>query len=167
MKKLVTLVAVAVIGLAGAFALDFNDIVKTAKLEGTGVDANYNANWIIGADADVEAYIKIADAKSGKVYTTFKQSNVQDFDIKVDLNPLSSDAGVTISWKSKTWGKSYKLYKGDLKSKDLSLSIVREWDPEPYDDQVLKFVGAGADVDTDIDGAIDTAVDEAADAIER
>ncbi|MBQ1661310.1 MAG: hypothetical protein II054_02300 [Treponema sp.] len=157
MKKLVALVAVAVIGLASTFAASLGDLV--GSLSGTWTDANYNANWTIGGDTKDGASIKITDAKTGKVYYTFKDSNMQDLEVNVGLS------GISVSWKSSKFGKSYKITKGASLSKDLTLTIVRDWDPEPYEDQPLTYVGSAADVDGDVD--VGAAVDAAADAIER
>lgn len=160
MKKLVALVAVAIIGLAGAFAFSLSDLPAAAQ--GTWVDSNYNANWILGGGDGEGVTLKIADAKSGKVFYTFKESNMEDLEGSVGLN------GVTITWKSSKFGKSYKLVKG-YTDKDWKLTIVRDWDPEPYEDQTLEFVGAG--VESDVGGAVDSAVngalDSAVDSIER
>ncbi len=138
MKKLLALVAVAVIGLTSAFSFSLSDLV--GKVSGTWKDANYNATWTIGTDSTGAASIKIADATTGKVYYTFKESNMQNLDGSVGLD------GITVTWKSSVFGKSYKLVKGASLSKDLELTIVRDWDPAPYEKQPLTWVGGDADV---------------------
>ena len=67
MKKLFAVLFVAAVMVAGLFAEDFE------FPKGTWVDANYNAEWVIGVDK-----VELFDATDGSLIYSFTKDKIQD-----------------------------------------------------------------------------------------
>ncbi|HAK68557.1 MAG TPA: hypothetical protein DCM57_02730 [Treponema sp.] len=131
MKKIFALVAVALIGLTSAFAFSVGEI------QGTWKDNNWNANWSFSADTNGEGQIVLSDATTGEVIATFKESNVQNYNLSAGLS------GVTISFYSSEWGRKYSFTKPISLGSSLTLNIDRDWTDEPYEVEI-PYVDGGA-----------------------
>ena len=59
MKKLIALVAVAIVGIVGAFAFD------TGTLSGSWLDSTWDAVYTIKKNTNGEGMLQISDAKTG------------------------------------------------------------------------------------------------------
>lgn len=121
MKKIFALVVVALVGLSAAFSFDVGEI------KGTWKDANWNANWTVGADTNGKGQIVLTDATTGVVYKKFNDSNVSGFKYG-----LSTD-GASISFYCAETGRKYTFTKPLSLGNSLKLSIDRDWTDEPYD----------------------------------
>ena len=119
MKKLIALVAVAIVGIVGAFAFD------VGTLSGSWLDSTWNAVYTIKKNTNGEGMLQISDAKTGAIYATFTDANIENYNLSAGLS------GVSISFHSKKTCRTYKFTAG--LSKDLTLNIDRDWTDEPYE----------------------------------
>ena len=71
MKKLLAVLFVAAVMVAGLFAEEFP--------KGTWVDSNYNAEWFIGADMSIKLY----DATDGSLIQSFAKDKMQNEKLEV------------------------------------------------------------------------------------
>ena len=117
MKKILAFAAVAVMAVAGAFALDLGEI------KGTWQDKNWDANWTFNADGK----IVLTKASSGETVFTFDDSNVQKFKI------LPTTSGLSISFDCEETERSYKFTKPITLNADLDMHIDPKWTSEGYD----------------------------------
>lgn len=140
MKKIFALVVVALVGLSAAFSFDVGEI------KGTWKDANWNANWTVGADTNGKGQIVLTDATTGVVYKKFNDSNVSGFKYG-----LSTD-GASISFYCAETGRKYTFTKPISLGNSLKLSIDRDWTDEPYDVTITWTTG---DVGFDGNSAVD------------
>lgn len=116
MKKILTVLVLALAGTIGAFALDLGSV------QGTWQDSKWDANWTFSADGK----IVLSKASSGETVYTFTDSNVKDF--KLDANT----SGVSISFKCDETERSYKFTKGLTLSTDLTMTVDPDWNAEDY-----------------------------------
>ena len=133
MKKILALVAVALVAIGSSFAAG-------AQIEGTWLDPNWNANWTLGADTDGNFAVTLSNAKTGKQIYKFTEKTTDDgfkWDTGVD--------GVSLTFTCKKTLRSYKFTKGLSLSTDLTLHIVPQWKQAEYD-VTMKMVGNNASV---------------------
>ncbi|MBO4857765.1 MAG: hypothetical protein J5527_04565 [Treponema sp.] len=71
MKKLLAVLFVAAVMVAGLFAEEFP--------KGTWIDSNYNAEWVIGADMSIKLY----DATDGSLIQSFAKDKMQNEKLEV------------------------------------------------------------------------------------
>ena len=121
MKKIIAIMAVALISVVSVFAFSVGDI------KGTWQDENWDANWTFSADADGTGHIVLTKASTGETVYSFTDNNITDFKINTD------DKGVSISFTCKETDRSYKFGKtlGDLNT-DLDMYINPDWTDEDY-----------------------------------
>ncbi|MBQ5491475.1 MAG: hypothetical protein IIT68_05410 [Treponema sp.] len=120
MKKLMALVAVALIGIAGAFAWSVGEI------QGTWKDANWDANWTFSTATNGEGQIVLTLASTGETIYTFNDSNTANFETKATTD------GVTLSFYCKDTQRAYKFTKPLSLSTDLKMSIDPDWTAQDY-----------------------------------
>ena len=115
MKKLISLIVVSAVCLAGLFAVDFGDFPK-----GTWKDANWDANWDFGVDS-----LKLKDSNTNKV--------IFDFAGKMDNFKLTPSAkGLTVSFDCKETQRSYKFTKPATLDTSIEMEIDPEWTSSKY-----------------------------------
>lgn len=131
MKKLLALVAVALVGLTSCFAFDVGSI------SGTWKDANWNANWTIGGDTNGKGQVVLTNAKTGAVIKTFNDSNITNFKVEAGLG------GAGFSFYCKSTMRKYTFLKPLSLDTGLKLSIDRDWTDEAYDVDI-EWVDGGA-----------------------
>ena len=134
MKKILALVAVALVAIGSSFAAG-------AQIEGTWLDPNWNANWTLGADSDGNFAVTLSNAKTGKVIYTFTKKNIDGDDFKWEAGV----DGITLTFSCKKTLRSYKFTKGLSFNTDLTLDIDPQWKQADYQ-VVMKMVGNNADV---------------------
>lgn len=117
MKKLFACVVVALMTIAGAFAIELGEI------QGTWLDAQWNAHWTFSADGK----IVLSDSKSGETIFTFDDTNITDF------KPVTTGKGIGISFYCKETERGYQFVKPFALSADLSMVINPDWDEVNYD----------------------------------
>lgn len=120
MKKLMALVAVALIGIAGAFAW------STGEVQGTWKDANWDANWTFSTATDGEGQIVLTLASTGETIYTFNANNTSNFSTNATTD------GVVVSFYCKDTQRAYKFTKPLTLSSDLKMSIDPDWTATDY-----------------------------------
>lgn len=121
MKKILAVAAVAVMAVAGAFALDLGDI------KGTWQDAKWDANWTFSADGKI-----VLTKTNGEAVFTFDDSNVKNF------KPVANNEGVGFSFYCAETERAYQFLKPITLSTDLSMSINPDWTDTDYN-VAIKF----------------------------
>lgn len=116
MKKLITLALVALVGIAGAFALDLGGI------KGTWTDSKWDAAWTFSADGK----IVLSYASTGETVFTFSESNISEF------KPVAGLSGAGIEFYCKATGRHYKFIKPLTADTSLEMTIVPDWDQDTY-----------------------------------
>lgn len=122
MKKLITLIAAAVIACAGAFALDLGDI------QGTWKDNAWDASWQFRADG----HIILSLTSSGETVYDFNDSNVSNFKL------IPGADGVSISFYCKDTQRAYKFTKPLTLNTDLTMIVNPDWTAQDYN-TTIKF----------------------------
>ena len=120
MKKLIVVLTVAALCVAGAFALDLGSV------KGTWQDSKWDANWTFGAAGTIELTL----ASTGESVYTFKDANVQNFKVN------AGTSGVTIAFDCAETHRSYKFVKPLSLNADLDMSIQPDWTSSPYDTKI-------------------------------
>ncbi len=131
MKKLLALVAVALIGVAGAFAW------STGEVTGTWKDENYDANWTFGASTSGDGQIVLTIASTGEVVYTFNSTNTSNFETK------ATTEGFVVQFYCKDNERFYKFTKPISLDANLKMDIDRDWTDEPYN-VTITYQTAGA-----------------------
>ncbi len=116
MKKMVTLVLLALVGIAGAFSLDL------AGIQGTWQDSRWDADWTMRADG----HIILSYSSDGEVVYDFNESTIQNF------KPVASLSGAGFEFDCKATGRHYKFIKGLNLDSSLEMTITPNWDQEVY-----------------------------------
>lgn len=133
MKKILALVAVALVAIGSSFAAG-------AQIEGTWLDPNWNANWTLGADTDGNFAVTLSNAKTGKTIYKFTEKNTDDgfkWDAGLD--------GVSLTFSCKKTLRIYKFTKGLSFNTDLTLDIDPQWKQADYQ-VVMKMVDSGSNI---------------------
>ena len=122
MKKLLAVLFVAAVMVAGLFAEEFP--------KGTWVDANYNAEWVIGADMTITLY----DATDGSLIKTFTKDNIQNAKLEV------TDEGLVYQFYCKDTYRRYFFIKpiSLVPDPNLLIHIDPDWTAVDYKNN-LKF----------------------------
>lgn len=120
MKKILTLLVVALIGSASLFAFDLGDI------KGTWQDKTWDADWTFTADGT----IVLTKTSTGEEVFTFTDSNVQNFKLGV------STEGASISFACKDTSREYKFTKPITLNADLDMVINPEWTDSDYSTKI-------------------------------
>jgi polyisoprenoid-binding protein YceI len=126
MKKVIAILAVALISAASVFAFSVGDV------KGTWKDEKWDANWTFSADENGLGSIVLTKASTGEVVYTFTDANTSNFKITTGTN------GVTISFTCKDTYRSYKFTKGISLSTDLDYVVDPDWSTTDYT-ATLKF----------------------------
>ncbi len=134
MKKILALVAVALVAIGSSFAAG-------AQIEGTWLDPNWNANWTLGADTDGNFAVTLSNAKTGKTIYKFTKNNIDEDDFVWNAGV----DGITLTFSCKKTLRIYKFTKGLSFNTDLTLDIDPQWKQADYQ-VVMKMVGNNADV---------------------
>lgn len=144
MKKLISMIAVAAVCVAGLFAVDFGAFPK-----GTWKDAKWNANWEFGADS-----LKLKDSNTDELIFDFagKMSNFR-------LTP--STEGISISFKCAETERAYKFTKPATGDTSIIMEIDPDWTTENYK---VTMPFQAPDVKGDAEKAANEAANAAADA---
>lgn len=120
MKKIFALVAVAVLSVAGAFALDLSGI------QGTWQDAKWDADWTFSADG----HIKLSLTSTGEAVYDFNDSNIQNFKVNAGAS------GVTITFDCKETERSYSFTKPVSLGTDLDMVVTPKWNAPKYSTKI-------------------------------
>ncbi|HAO30455.1 MAG TPA: hypothetical protein DCQ43_03800 [Treponema sp.] len=120
MKKLMALVAVALIGIAGAFAWSVGEI------QGTWQDANWDANWTFSTATDGEGQIVLTRASTGETIYTFNAGNTANFETKATTD------GFVLSFYCKDTERAYQFTKPLTLDANLKMFIDPDWTTEDY-----------------------------------
>ena len=115
MKKILAFAAVAVMAVAGAFALDLGEI------KGTWQDKNWDANWTFAADGKI-----VLTKTNGEEVFTFDDTTVNNF------KPVVNSNGVGFSFYCKETERSYQFLKPITLSTDLSMTVNPDWTDTDY-----------------------------------
>lgn len=115
MKKILAFAAVAVMAVAGAFALDLGEI------KGTWQDKNWDADWTFSADGKI-----ILTKTNGEAVFTFDDSNVKKF------KPVANSKGVGFSFYCEETERAYQFLKPITLSTDLSMTVNPDWTDTDY-----------------------------------
>ncbi len=121
MKKILALVAVALVSIAGAFALDLKGI------EGTWQDKTYDADWTFRADG----HIILKLSSTGEEIFDFNDSNISNFKVSGSLT-----SGVTISFDCAATHRSYKFTKPASLDTSLSMVVNPDWSATDYSTKI-------------------------------
>lgn len=115
MKKIFAFVAVAVMAVAGAFAMDLGAI------QGTWQDEYYAANWTFSANGSITL-----TQTNGNVVYTFDDTNITDF------KPIADEDGVGFSFTCAETQRKYKFVKPLTLTTDIKMVIDPDWTTEDY-----------------------------------
>ena len=123
MKKLLAVLFVAAVMVAGLFAQDL-EVPK-----GSFVDEQWNAEWVIGIDS-----IELKNVKTGELIASFPKDKMENENVTV-----TGEGAVWSFYCSETYRKYYfiKPY-SMLTSKNILLQIDPDWTHEDYKVE-LKF----------------------------
>lgn len=116
MKKIIAIMAVALISVVSVFAFDLGDI------KGTWQDAKWDADWTFSADGK----IVLTKTSSGEVVYTFTDDNVQNFKLSAGTK------GATVTFTCKETERSYSFTKPLSLNADLDMVINPDWTDEDY-----------------------------------
>jgi len=116
MKKIIAILAVALISVVSVFAFDLGDI------KGTWQDKKWDADWTFSADGK----IILTKTSTGEVVYTFTDDNVQNFKLGASAD------GATVTFTSKENYRSYKFTKPITLSTDLNMVVNPDWSDEDY-----------------------------------
>ena len=123
MKKFLALVAVAVMGIVGAFAFDLGQI------QGTWSDGEWDGNWTFKADGT----IVLSLISTGETVFTFTENNVENFHIGIEAD------GLTVRFNCPATHREYMFVKPADLSPDLNMTIRPDWRKSEYR-KTLKLV---------------------------
>jgi hypothetical protein len=116
MKKILALLALALVGAVSAFALDLGDI------KGTWQDKNWDADWTFSADGS----IVLTKTSTGETVFKFTDSNVKNF------KPVVSTSEVGFSFTCAETQRSYKFTKPISLGVDLNMTVNPDWTSSAY-----------------------------------
>ena len=116
MKKLLAVLFVAAVMVAGLFAEEFP--------KGTWTDPNYDAEWVIGLDMKIDLY----DATDGSLIYSFTKDKIQDQ--KLDV----TKEGLVYQFSCKETHRKYYFIKPAklVPDANLVLKIDPDWTTEDY-----------------------------------
>lgn len=135
MKKLFALLAVAFIGLVGAFAFD------VATVRGTWLDERYDAHWTFKGDGT----IVLSYASTGEVIFVFDDSNVENFRVGVDNdNSGQKGAGLTVQFSCPQTHRKYKFFKAASFDSNIDIDFDPDWTDLNYR-STFQFVKGAAE----------------------
>ena len=115
MKKILVLAAVLSLA-AGLFAEEFP--------KGTWVDANYNAEWVIGLDMKIDLY----NAADGSLIYSFTKDKIQNPKLEVTTEGLVYQFTCKDTYRKYYFIKPAKL----VPDANLVLKIDPDWTTEDY-----------------------------------
>lgn len=116
MKKLIAILAVALISVVSVFAFDLGDI------KGTWQDPNWDADWTFSADGK----IVLTKTSTGEAVFTFTDDNVTNFKLG------ATTKGATVSFSCKETERSYTFTKPITLDTNLEMVINPEWTTSDY-----------------------------------
>lgn len=116
MKKLLAVLFVAFVMAAGLFAEEFP--------KGTWVDANYDAEWVIGLDMKIDLY----SATDGSLIYSFTKDKIQDSKLEVTKEGLVYQFTCKDTYRKYYFIKPAKL----VPDANLVLKIDPDWTTEDY-----------------------------------